>query len=66
MRFWLKQCPRCWGDLRADADRYGSYIACMQCGYILNQTEETRLIAIGTLREPEPVAAGASRQARRA
>ena len=30
--FWLKQCPRCNGDLIAERDSYGAFISCMQCG----------------------------------
>lgn len=52
MRYWFKECPRCNGDLREEADIYGRYLSCVQCGYILNQTEEVRLITDGTLREP--------------
>lgn len=52
MRYWLKECPRCHGDLREESDLYGKYIVCMQCGYILSQAEETQLLATGTLREP--------------
>ena len=52
MRYWLKQCPRCRGDLRQESDIYGLYIACVQCGYIPNQVEEMRLLTAGTLEEP--------------
>lgn len=30
--FWLKQCPRCSGDLISERDAFGSFITCMQCG----------------------------------
>ena len=30
--FWLKECPRCSGDLYKDHDQYGSFVTCMQCG----------------------------------
>ena len=58
MRYWFKECPRCKGDLRADADRYGSFIACVQCGYILNQMQEVRLLTIGTVKEHELAISG--------
>ena len=32
-RIFLKQCPRCSGDLSRDSDQYGSYVHCLQCGY---------------------------------
>lgn len=52
MRYWLKNCPRCHGDLRAESDVYGKYVACVQCGYILRAEEEELLVATGLL-EPE-------------
>ncbi|MBI2912490.1 MAG: hypothetical protein HYY03_01060 [Chloroflexi bacterium] len=52
MRYWLKQCPRCRGDLRQESDIYGYYISCVQCGYILNQAEEARVLTAGILGEP--------------
>ena len=32
-RIYLKQCPRCNGDIHAGNDQYGKYIHCLQCGY---------------------------------
>ncbi len=52
MRYWLKTCPRCHGDLREESDVYGKYVACVQCGYILRAEEEELLVAAGLL-EPE-------------
>ena len=44
MRHWMKQCPKCRaGDLKMDSDRYGSYIACIQCGHILTDAQEAVL-----------------------
>ena len=61
MKFWLKQCPRCLtGDLHEVSDIYGSYIACVQCGYIPNAFQEALLLAAGHNQEeclPEKVAA---------
>lgn len=54
MRYWLKTCPRCHGDLREESDIYGKYVACVQCGYILRAEEEELLVATGLL-EPELV-----------
>ena len=31
---YLKQCPRCCGDIEAASDQYGRYIPCLQCGYM--------------------------------
>ena len=52
MRYWLKECPRCHGDLREESDIHGKYVACVQCGYILRAEEEELIIATGRL---EPV-----------
>ena len=30
--FWLNGCPKCGGDLYKQADQFGQYIACLQCG----------------------------------
>ena len=40
---WFKCCPRCSGDLCEEADLYGNYIACLQCGYYLSDVEEVVL-----------------------
>lgn len=45
--YWLKACPRCVGDLRAEKDIYGAYVACIQCGYVLTSDEENRLRVTG-------------------
>ncbi len=43
MGYWLKQCPRCRGDFKEESDRFGEYVACVQCGYIANEGEEQAL-----------------------
>jgi hypothetical protein len=68
---WLKCCPRCnSGDLYESRDMYGSYVACLQCGYYLTEAEEVALRYAITLRptsrtkdgtRPEPVVAGCGR-----
>lgn len=40
---WLKCCPRCIGDLCQGMDLHGYYVACLQCGYHLNEVEEVVL-----------------------
>ncbi|MDO8616853.1 MAG: hypothetical protein Q7T33_14130 [Dehalococcoidia bacterium] len=61
MRFWFKRCPRCrQGDLQGESDSYGSYIACMQCGYILSTGQEALLLGI---RQAEEEPAPARQQA---
>ena len=31
---WLKECPRCRGDLYLNKDTYVWYRKCLQCGYL--------------------------------
>jgi hypothetical protein len=33
MRWKLRSCPRCGGDVFIDRDLYGWYEKCLQCGY---------------------------------
>jgi hypothetical protein len=33
---WLKACPKCGGDLQEGKDRFGPYLACIQCGCYVN------------------------------
>ncbi|MDA1128715.1 MAG: hypothetical protein O2913_08460 [Chloroflexi bacterium] len=35
-----KGCTKCSGDLTPEKDVYGTYIKCMQCGKITNDTIE--------------------------
>jgi hypothetical protein len=63
MKYWLKRCPKCAGDLRQEVDTFGLYIACMQCGYTLTYAQEAALMTSGTLpqpmvREEQPQVAG--------
>lgn len=30
--YFLKQCPRCSGDLVIDSDQHGDFVSCLQCG----------------------------------
>jgi len=41
--YWLKACPRCRGDLHEERDFYGQYVACIQCGYVLDSRQEQTL-----------------------
>jgi len=62
MKYWLKACPKCSGDLREESNTFGSYIACMQCGYALTYAQEAAILATGVMepqvREEEPQHAG--------
>lgn len=45
MKYWLRECPRCHGDLREELDQFGPYISCVQCGYILKAEEELLILS---------------------
>ncbi len=30
----LKACPKCGGDMQVAGDLYGSYVSCLNCGYL--------------------------------
>lgn len=36
---WLKECPKCQGDLFLDQDHYGKFKTCVQCGYMRDMVE---------------------------
>ncbi len=40
---WVSACPRCHGPVIEEKDIYGAYLACLVCGYILNDAEEEAL-----------------------
>ncbi len=31
---YLRSCPKCLGDLTMGQDMYGSFISCLQCGFM--------------------------------
>ena len=31
---YLKSCPKCLGDLTMGQDGYGTFISCLQCGFM--------------------------------
>ena len=35
---YLKECPKCHGDLVAGEDIHGRYVSCIQCGYLRDET----------------------------
>ena len=41
MKLWLKQCPRCRGDLYLEQDAYDKYLACLQCGRTVRLDEKS-------------------------
>jgi hypothetical protein len=52
--YWLKACRRCAGDLREEEDIHGSYVDCIQCGYVLDVKEE-RVLHLVPVVPPEVV-----------
>ena len=57
MRFWLKACPRCEGDLQLKPDVAGPYIECIQCGLELDRRQVVSLAKYGYVPGHEPVPA---------
>lgn len=47
---WLGACPRCRGDLHLESDHFGQFVTCLQCGTILNESQEGSLRALATVR----------------
>lgn len=47
---WLRACPRCRGDLHLESDRFGKFVSCLQCGTILNESEEGSLRVLALAR----------------
>lgn len=37
---YLRECPKCHGDLNAGEDIHGKYVSCMQCGYLKDVRSE--------------------------
>jgi hypothetical protein len=62
---WLKGCPKCGGDLQDADDKFGPYIACIQCGFNASELEMRWLRSDArtrTARAPAPhVPAGMAR-----
>ena len=46
MKFWLRACPKCAGDLELQHDIAGPYIHCVQCGLELSPGQVRRLYHI--------------------
>ena len=56
---WLKSCPRCrTGGVVLNADGYGAYIECLQCGYMKDVDKQSVAPGVSQLLrngEAEPV-----------
>lgn len=59
MRFWLRACPKCGGDLEAVEELLGTYVECVQCGLELAPAQEYVLRRAGRVRAVSPVPAPA-------
>ena len=40
----LRACPRCAGDMHTNRDLCGSYVECLQCGYMRDLPEPNKLL----------------------
>jgi hypothetical protein len=49
-----KQCPKCGGRLLINADRYGAYVSCIQCGWSKDLTPGEQLPKVTNLDEAYP------------
>jgi len=57
MRFWMKSCPRCAGDLQLKQDIAAPYIECLQCGLELDNRQVRALVRSGFVPVYAPVPA---------
>ena len=57
VRWMLKGCPRCAGDMLVDSDEDGWYAKCMQCSYRseLEKTAESGKQRVKNDEEPAPM-----------
>jgi len=37
-KYYLRNCPKCDGDLYKDKDIYGEFLSCLQCGFLKDLT----------------------------
>ena len=57
MKFWLRACPKCAGDLQLKSDISGAYIECVQCGSELDNRQVRALVKFGYVPIHTPVPA---------
>ena len=50
---WFKSCSRCSGDLYSDRDTHGPYVACLQCGHYLTESEQVLIGSSNTMPNPQ-------------
>ena len=59
MKFWLRACPKCGGDLVLVHDVSATYVECMQCGLELNPIQDRSLRRWGHVSADLPVPSAA-------
>ena len=47
---YLKQCPRCKGDMHMNRDIYGTYKECLQCGHMVDIEKPNRFATVAVAR----------------
>lgn len=52
---YLKACPKCLGDLTVAKDGYGTFISCLQCGFM----KDLEIKGASRAAAPSAAAAGA-------
>ena len=60
--YFLKQCPRCRGDLITDSDQYGDFVSCLQCGLCKDIQAGTSMTPLVDLKFGQISAVSASSQ----
>ena len=51
---YLKSCPKCLGDLTLGQDSYGTFVSCLQCGFM----RDLDVAPVSKIEAKAPVAAG--------
>ena len=54
MRFWLRACPKCGGDLEMVEELLETYVDCVQCGLELTPEQEQVLRTGGRVHPSSP------------
>lgn len=52
----FKACPRCRGDVHTNRDMYGTYRECLQCGYMVDVAQPSKLISVAVVRAKKKAA----------
>ena len=61
---YLKSCPKCHGDLTLGRDSYGTFMSCLQCGFMRDiDVTPTRAAARDPAAVPAPYREGLAKAA---